>query len=599
MTSVDPSLRSILTRAGNLVFPSNRASLTTADAGSIRVVRLASGHVIAYGPHGRRILAADPAGHPLHECEWSRSTDGVVRMVHARMRLDWDQWVGIKPRGLVNAITLDLAKKPDWQRLSTDDLRVLASRGLGVPFDEVKFFYPDEDLMINAQGLATIRQAKDALYVLDRATFDADPEHVRFMACMGAMHWADIDFLPVVELFQSLLPGTGSAAFELIRGLYDDQNQDRAPRPLRYRGIPPYPSEGAYKLFSAFFVAKEPAGSDPFAVFMDPGRSHEVTWLPVVEPPWRFFDEEPRLCVTIQGGSIRKATLADDPAGLSFLYVGPKGFAPCNRTVAAVGGRLLLNDGERRQIFPLRPEWTVRIESHVPPGTIPGPDWRALFDDAEPHVESREAYGAVLLYPDDETPVPETSTQPLVADYLEDYLESTPEFAATLARSQRVLIDGFDAALTACISLDRPRDYRVLYTRPAFAQRQAQTLWNRLAKTGRLNWLSRIRFMQEEQGRDAAYRDRYDLAYVWVSFQRWHEASELTLLAQRVATALLPGSPVFLVGPIELESVVKRAGLTLTGIHDVDRLPTVEMHRSILPRARVQARLTLFELRRS
>ena len=51
------------------------------------------------------------------------------------------------------------------------------------------------------------------------------------MSCMGAMHWARIDFLPVVELFQSLLPGTGSAAFELIRGLYDDQNP-KEPVPL-------------------------------------------------------------------------------------------------------------------------------------------------------------------------------------------------------------------------------------------------------------------------------------------------------------------------------------------------------------------------------
>ncbi len=135
------------------------------------------------------------------------------------------------------------------------------------------------------------------------------------MACMGAMHWERIDFLPVVELFQSLLPGTGSAAFELIRGLYDDQNET-APRPLRYRGIPTYPSEAAYKLFGAFFTPRAPEGGDPFVLFMDPPRSHEVTWLPAAEPPRRHFDADRRLCVTIQGPIVQKVTLADDPAGL-------------------------------------------------------------------------------------------------------------------------------------------------------------------------------------------------------------------------------------------------------------------------------------------
>ena len=76
------------------------------------------------------------------------------------------------------------------------------------------------------------------------------------MACMGAMHWDRIDFLPVVELFQSLLPGTGSAVFELIRGLYDDQNVPlQTPLALRYRGIPTYPSEAAFRLFQPLFCA--------------------------------------------------------------------------------------------------------------------------------------------------------------------------------------------------------------------------------------------------------------------------------------------------------------------------------------------------------
>ena len=111
------------------------------------------------------------------------------------------------------------------------------------------------------------------------------------MSCMGAMHWESIDFLPVVELFKSLLPGTGSAVFEFIRGLYDDQNDGKAsPPPLRYRGIPTYPSEAAFRLFNSFFVPQAPPGKDALSLFMDPTKSHQVEWLPSPTPPRRYFD---------------------------------------------------------------------------------------------------------------------------------------------------------------------------------------------------------------------------------------------------------------------------------------------------------------------
>ena len=171
---------------------------------------------------------------PLHECEWAEHADGPVYLVSARLYLDWGQWVGLKPNGLVNAMNLDLTTRPEWQSLTRQDLRIMASRAMGVAVEEVEFFYADEDLVLDGTGHATIRQRKDAFYVLEDGTW----ERARFMSCMSAMHWATIDYLPVVELFKSLLPGTGSAAFELIRGLYDDQNPQN-PRLLQYRGIPP------------------------------------------------------------------------------------------------------------------------------------------------------------------------------------------------------------------------------------------------------------------------------------------------------------------------------------------------------------------------
>ena len=97
-------------------------------------------------------------------------------------------------------------------------------------------FYSDQDMTIDAKGTATIRHRKDAIYHLPDGTFDSKGVH----GLHGAMHWDAIDFSAGCGVILSLLPGTGSALFELIRGLYDDQNRHAAaPRPLRYRGIPP------------------------------------------------------------------------------------------------------------------------------------------------------------------------------------------------------------------------------------------------------------------------------------------------------------------------------------------------------------------------
>ena len=587
---------SFLTRPGNLVFSTNRALLASDEPGGLRVVRQPSGHVVVYGPQGRRMLATDPDGHPLHECEWSAGPTGGVTLARARLRLDWGQWIGLKPQGLVSRTVLDLSKKPGWQRLRADDLREMAARAMGVPYEEVRFFYGDEDLLIDGRGQATIRHAKDAFYVLDGGTFEAGPEAVRFMACMGAMHWAEVDFLPVVELFQSLLPGTGSAAFELIRGLYDDQSHGRTPRPLRYRGIPPYPSEAAYRLFSGFFAPRAAEGRDPFPIFMDTARSHEVTWLPIPDPPLRYFDEEQRCCVTVQAGIVQKVTIAEDPAGLSFVNPGRGGFAPCGRNAGVTAGRLELRDGDQVTSLPLQPSWGVIKESLA--GPAPVPDWRAVFVSGPPSVTPREAYSAVLLYPEDATEIEEAATQPFVADYLEDKREASPELAASLARSEHVLIDGFEAALGACISLDRPRDHTVLFLRQALAQKQAQQLWNRLARRRCLDWLPHIQFVSGEDARAAAYRRQYDLIYLWVPFVRWGEPQALARTGQEVAAALRPGGMAFVSGPQGLAAALQAAGLRVMETVEGETLPTLRMHRTILPRARLKTGLTLFRLGR-
>lgn len=587
----DP-VRTALASSDSLRCSANQTLAHQFDQSGGRVVRQATGHLVFYRPDGRRILATDPEGHPLHECEWGADPGGRAVLVRARLRLDWGRWVGLKPGGLVNETRLNLATKPGWQRLKAEDLRHMAAQAMRVPIEEVRFFYGDEDLVIDAHGQATIRHRKDAFYVLEDGTF----ESARFMSCMGAMHWDQIDFLPVVELFKSLLPGTGSAAFELIRGLYDDQNGgSSSPRPLRYRGIPTYPSEAAFRLFSSFFTPQADAGGDPVALFMDPSRSHRVTWLPAPAPPLRYFDEAQSVCLTVQGDELLKATCADDGMGLS--YVNPKGrrMVAWDRSAVIVGGELQLNDREHRRAISLGNDLArVRSSSSVPSSSPV--DWRSVFQSGLPTVQPGEVFGAVLLYPGDETAVGELAAQPFVADYLQDLAEQDREIGQILMRAERILIDNGDAVISTCVPFDRPREVVAHISHPPFAYKQAQQMWTVCAELQRWEWLQRTRFMLSPI---TAQAESYDLVYAWMPYAEFDQASALTMRIRALAQRVKTGGNAFIVGPARTGEELSRAGLQRCWDEAVERLPTFAMHKTIVPKAKLRSGLTLFHVRRA
>lgn len=585
-----------LSTPGHLWFPSTRALAKNFERVGGRVETLSTGHLVFYRSDGRRFFATDPTGHPLHECEWESNTRGSVSLARARFRLDWGRWVGLKPSGLVNETRLNLATKPGWQRVTPDDLRAMAAQSLRVPIEEVRWFYRDEDLSIDAEGMATIRHRKDAFYVLEDGGF----EHARFMSCMGAMHWDHIDFLPVVELFKSLLPGTGSAAFELIRGLYDDQNKSQsAPRALRYRGIPTYPSEAAFRLFSNFFTPHAPSGENPLTLFMNPATSHHVTWLPAACPPVRYFDDTCGLCLTVQGGVVQKATLAGDSAGLS--YVNPTGrrVVPLDRSLRASGEQVVLRDRTEDRVV----KTNVRLGTPSAPSTavpVSPLDWRTVFVQGCPSVLPTEAYGAVLFYPEDDREIDELSAQPFVADYLQDLGEQDREIGMILSRAERVLIDNGDAVISTCISFDRPRDYTVGCRHAAYTQRQAQQLWTQCAEVQRWEWLQRIRFVPAAALEETiASHQPYDLVYQWLPYDSFSCPTRLTTIVTRLGQVLRSGGNAFIVGPVGLRESLMRRGLQVGREELIETLPTFRMHRTILPKARVKAGLTLFHVRRS
>ncbi len=586
----------ILHNPASFTLEGNRALVANTSPDSLTCKELATGHVVVYGPLGRRMLLTDPDGHPLHECEWDERADGTVHLVSARLYLDWGQWVGLKPGGLVNAMNLDLTTRPDWQTLTRYDLRMMASRAMGVAVEEVEFFYADDDLVIDQTGQATIRQRKDAFYVLEDGTWN----RAQFMSCMSAMHWATIDYLPVVELFKSLLPGTGSAAFELIRGLYDDQNpQD--PRALQYRGIPTYPSAAAFGLFGNFFTASHRGGENPYTVFMDPPRSHEVDWLPNPHPPVRHVDLHSRICLTAKQGNVVKVTKTDDASGLPFAPPNQHGFAPCGKRVAVDYDRLFLDDHKASHEIALQPGWSITHQVERQAGeqadSSKENSWEGFFPGGVPAVSPLEAYSAVLLYPEDETPIDELPSQPFVADFLSDFVEQDQRLAAQVGQAVHVLIHGFDGVIGSLLAFDRSRSTTVVYSRGAYAQKHAQAAWNQLARSNRLDWQDSYRFVSEEAFHYGA--STYDLMYVWLPFALYDDPVALQDRLRRISEALRPNALAFVAGPDSLPPLVAGLPLDIAFGDRVANLQPFHMHQSILPKATLNPRLSVWVFRKS
>jgi hypothetical protein len=581
---------------GHLSFPATHAFAKNFEQGEGSVATGTTGHLVFYRPDGRRVLATDPSGHPLHECDWQSNADGTVSLARARIRLDWGQWIGLKPGGLVNETRLNLATRPGWQRITPEDLRAMAAQAMRVPIEEVGWFFRDDDLAIDANGMATIRHRKDAVYVLEEGDF----ARARFMACMGAMHWDHIDFLPVVELFKSLLPGTGSAVFELIRGLYDDQNRTQpVPRLLRYRGIPPYPSEAAFRLFSQFFTPSVPGGDEPLTLFMDQARAHRVTWLPVDAPPIRYVDSHQGLCLTVQGRQIRKATVADDITGLPYLHSPSGQPAPLDRSISLEDGRLILKDRQREAVF-MMDQGIAEASSPDNPVMGGSVDWRTLFIQGVPPIRPADAFGAVLLYPDNDEDIGELAAQPFVADYVQDIGETDREIGAVLSRAERILIDNGDAVLSTCVLFDRPRDYVVRSVHAAYAQRHAQQLWIQSAAIKRWDWLKRVRIVPVSKWDEInPVSQPVDLAYCWVGYDSFGRPDALAAEIARLEESVRSGGHAFVIGPAEMRDSMARSGWELIWEESVASLPTFRMHQTILPKARLKAGLTLFHFKRA
>jgi hypothetical protein len=185
-----------------------------------------------------------------------------------------------------------------------------------------------------------------------------------------------------------------------------------------------------------------------------------------------------------------------------------------------------------------------------------------------------------------------------VADYLQDLGEQDREIGAVLSRAERVLIDNGDAVVATCIMFDRLRDYTVLVRYPAFAQKQAQQLWTICAELQRWDWLSHIRFVSDEGRHDREAPASYDLVYHWVPYDSGHLPTNLAERMKGISRILREGGHAFVIGPAQLGQQSSSSGLRVCWEEPVEQLPTFRMHRTILPKAKLKAGLTLFYMKK-
>lgn len=293
-----------------------------------------------------------------------------------------------------------------------------------------------------------------------------------------------------------------------------------------------------------------------------------------------------------------KATCSDDSAGLSYQPFDRQGFAPCQRGLAVEGDRLLLMDRATRRAIPIPAGWGAVTGPPMPSSVPSVPDWLSVFKGASLPVSPEDAFGAVVFYPDDQQEIGELATQPFVADYLQDLLEQDRVLAARVAGAGRVCITGFDSAIVTCIGRDRPRDYTIFYDHPAFAQRQAQMLWNMLARAQRLEWLNHISMRPQAEDGDEEGRV-YQLAYEWTPFGIYDAPPAIVQRMQRLAGRVTAGAVAFIVGPAAVGDGCRMAGLQLQAMMPVASLPTFRMHQSVLARAQLKPGVMLYQVAKS
>ncbi len=418
-----------------------------------------------------------------------------------------------------------------------------------------------------------------------------------FISFMFTVNWGCIDLIPVVELFQSTLPGTGGAVFEFIWGLYEDQNREQGLSPLRYRGLPTYPSRESFNIFSAFFTPHGPQGEDVFEVFMNTGRSHEITWTPRPDPPLRYFSQEHQVTLTVQDGFLYKISVWDDPVAIPFINCARGAKPSCQRQVRVENNKLILMEDKTIREIPLNSQWGIQAIDESRPSLTADPfHWRHFFVGNEPKVDSTKMLYTVPFYPEGGVEIAESSVQPLAMDQIFHYMEESPNLPEKLERVNQVLIHTFDSVIAGCVDSSHDRKYTVLFSDPEFAVKNAQLLWNHAASRGELEYLKQVQFLPESEYVDEAYRSTYDIIFKWIPFMFFHDRENCEAMFRAVTEVLKPGGLLFLVGPFPMKGLFEHYQIDLIRGDPIIDMPFFRQHLKMCPENQINDIASVFLL---
>ncbi|QPJ60362.1 MAG: hypothetical protein G3M70_00015 [Candidatus Nitronauta litoralis] len=557
---------------------------------TIRIKQYPNGHLVFYTDAGQRFLMTDPDGVPLHEAEWVSLGGEPAKLSQVRMQLDSREWVGIKPKAKRFTTHIDIKSQPGWKHMKLDDLRKGAAQAWQVPFSEVKFFYGDHNFVSTGEGEYDVFLDKDSLYVLTDQTF----EKKMFISHMFSVNWERLDLIPVVELFQSTLPGAGGAVFEFIWGLFEDQSRENPLEPLRYRGLPTYPSKEAFNIFNAFFIPGGIPEDKMLDTFLNPNTSNEIEWTPRENPPWRYFDEEQKLTVTVQDRFLYKASAWNDPTGLPFINISRGGFGPCGRTLHPEGDKLLLKDGADIRECSLKTKWNADAEAPTTKPKAPAFGWRQLFEEGVPEVDPVKLLYTVPFYPEGEGDIEESATQPLAVDQMLQYMEETEDMQDRLGRVKSVLIHTLDTVISGCVDCTQKRNYTVLFGDPEFAVKNAQLLWGHAASMELLDNLADVKFLSEAKHVESAYQQRYDMAFKWIPFMYHTDRETSEMILQSLRDVVNPGGILFLIGPVQLGGLFEHYRLKVLRSDPVEHMPYFRQHLKMCPENTINPYMTVF-----
>ena len=553
-----------------------------------------TGHMAFYNPVGRRFLSADPDGHPLNESEWLQDENsGEWKLHHVRMQLDNRQWIGIHPRAKTFNTPIDIKGQSGWENISLDDLRHKAAEAWRVPFSEVKYFYKDENLVDKGDGKYDVSLTKDGLYALVEGGF----EKTVFISFMCSVNWEKLDLIPVVELFQSTLPGSGGATFEFIWGLYDDQNRDDDLGTIRYRGLPTYPSKEAFYIFSAFFIPGGMAKDKIFNTFTNPDRSHEITWTPQPNPPLRYFNKKYKITLTVQGGYLFKVTDWEDSVPIPYTNPAIGGKPNCQREIRVDTNFFEMINGEQVREIPFAWEWKILPQEPTKTSKAKAPfTWKWFFNGFPPEVDPVKAIYTLPFYPEGDAEIEESSLQPMVLDQMFYYMEMSPGMKKKLEKTEKVLVHTLDSVIAGCIDCTQEREYTVLYSDPEFAQKNACLLWSYGAQKNELKNLTKVSFLPEGENVVEAYKEKYGLIFKWIPFMYHQDREACESMLKALSGALLTGGLMFLAAPKPLEGLFNHYKLETLYNDPVVNMPYYRQHLKMCPENIVNPDLTVFLL---